>query len=595
LAREQRRLAAILAADVVSYSRLMGRDESGTLARLKTHRIERFDPTLARHGGRLVKLTGDGALAEFPSAVDALSAAIEFQQAMINANLQQPEDTRIVFRVGLHLGDLIVDGDDLYGDGVNVAARLEAEAPPGGIIVSRAVRDAVEGRLRAKLHALGELTLKNIERPIRAFRVEWDEADWQAAAASPARHSEPYAPTLALPAKPSIAVLPFQNMSGDPEQEYFADGMVEDIITALSRIPSLFVIARSSSFVYKGHAVDVRQVGRDLGVRYVMEGSVRKVGNRLRITGQLVESESGAHIWADKFDSLLDDVFDLQDRVTTAVAGAIEPSITQAEIRRVSRKPTENMLAYDWLLRALDEEKPWDRESSNRSIELARRAISLDPHFALAYAYLAKWIQRRKLYGWMSDEAAETTEGIQFAHRAVRLEPRDPTVLTEAAFALGHLNYDVETAIPLLDRAIALNPNSAAAYGWGAVVRNMAGDYTLAAEHVDRAIRLSPFDSGMFAFAKARGDSHLFRRQLPEAIHWLRKSAQLNANHSPTFWALGSALAHAGQMEDAKAAIRRLLELRPMSSATWQRQRRHFPERDFEYLLEGARLAGLPP
>ena len=302
MVRDQRKLAAIVAADVVGYSRLMGRDESGTLARLREHRTQRLEPVLARHGGRLVKLTGDGALAEFPSAVDALGAAIEFQQAMADANREQPEDTAIVFRIGLHLGDLIIEGDDLYGDGVNIAARLEAEAPPGGIIVSRAVREAVEGRLRAKLHALGELALKNIERPIRAFRVEWDEADWQAAATSPARHSEPDAPTLALPEKPSIAVLPFQNMSGDPEQEYFTEGVTEDIITELSRFHSLFVIARNSSFSYKGKSPDIRQVGRELGVRYVLEGSIRKSSNRIRVTGQLIDTVTGSHIWAERYD-----------------------------------------------------------------------------------------------------------------------------------------------------------------------------------------------------------------------------------------------------------------------------------------------------
>ena len=291
MAREQRKLAAILAADVVGYSRLMGRDESGTLARLREHRKQRFEPTLARHGGRLVKLTGDGVLAEFPSAVDALSAAIEFQQTMAEANEHQSEDTAIVFRIGLHLGGLIVDGDDLYGDGVNIAARLEAEAPPGGIIVSRAVREAVQGRLKAELHPLGELVLKNIDRPVRAFRVTWAQTEWRSETFASVEFSAPAAPlspVLALPDKPSIAVLPFQNMSGDPEQEYFVDGMVEEIITALSRIRWLFVMARNSSFTYKGKAVDVKQVGRELGVRYVLEGSVRKgalqgVGHVLRL------------------------------------------------------------------------------------------------------------------------------------------------------------------------------------------------------------------------------------------------------------------------------------------------------------------------
>jgi class 3 adenylate cyclase len=282
LAREQRKLAAVIAADVVGYSRLMGRDESGTLARLRKNRSERLDPVLARYGGRLVKLTGDGALVEFASAVDALSAAIEFQQAMTEVNSDQLADTALVFRMGLHLGDLIVDGDDLYGDGVNVAARLEAEAPAGGIVISRTVHEAVAGRLKATFDDLGSLALKNIGRPIQAYSVRWQPSDWQLPPASQVAvtpSAEQQAP-LPLPDKPSIAVLPFQNMSGNPEQEYFADGMVEDIITALSRFRSLFVIARNSSFTYKGKAVNVKHVARELGVRYILEGSVRKSGDQ---------------------------------------------------------------------------------------------------------------------------------------------------------------------------------------------------------------------------------------------------------------------------------------------------------------------------
>src|SRR5215208_1281778 len=342
--RVVRRLAAILAADVVGYSRLMGRDENGTLIRLKAHRTERLVPTLARHGGRLVKLTGDGALVEFPSAVDALGAAIAFQQAVTEANRDQPEDTRIVFRIGLHLGDLIVEGEDLYGDGVNVAARLEAEAPPGGIVVSRAIREAVEGRLKAKLHALGELALKNIERPIRAFRVEWDARDWRVSA--PATVAPPTSPVgipLTLPDKPSIAVLPFQNMSGDPDQEYFADGIVEEVITALSRFKSLFVIARNSSFTYKGKAIDIKHVGRELGVRYLLEGSVRRAGNRIRVTAQLVEAETGNHVWAERYDRDLADIFAVQDEISDAATIAIAPAIADAEQHRAMRRLPESL------------------------------------------------------------------------------------------------------------------------------------------------------------------------------------------------------------------------------------------------------------
>jgi adenylate cyclase len=391
--RVVRRLAAILAADVAGYSRLMGRDEYGTLARLKAHRTERLEPTLARHGGRLVKLIGDGALVEFPSAVDALGAAIEFQQAMADANRQQPPDTAIVFRVGLHLGDLIVDGEDLYGDGVNVAARLEAEAPPGGIVVSRAIREAVEGRLKAKLHALGELTLKNIERPIRAFQIEWDAADWRisvpAMAVLSKTTSSPTDAPLTLPDKPSIAVLPFQNMSGDPEQEYFADGISEEIITELSRFHSLFVISRNSSFSYKGKSPDLRQVGRELGVRYVLEGSIRKASNRIRVTGQLVDTLTGNHIWAERYDRVLEDIFAVQEEVTQAIVAAIAPQIASTEQSKANRRRPDNLSAYEIALRAWahasEGQDKADRTLFDQSIGEAKEALAIDPSSVLGH------------------------------------------------------------------------------------------------------------------------------------------------------------------------------------------------------------------
>jgi len=582
---EQRRLAAIVSADVAGYSRLMGRDESGTLAVLKSVRQEVVDPAIATHGGRIVKTTGDGLLLEFPSVVNAVRCAVEVQTAMADRTVEVAEDRRIAFRIGINLGDIIVEGDDIFGDGVNVAARLQEIAPPGGICISSRVHDDVRDRLDTAFDDDGIQALKNIARPVQVWR--WQPVKTVTSNAARA--------ALPLPDKPSIAVLPFQNMSGDHEQEYFADGITEDIITALSRIPSLFVIARNSTFTYKGKAIDVRQIGRELGVRYILEGSVRRAGKRLRITGQLVEAETGAHLWADKFDSELEDVFDLQDRVTIATAGAIEPSVTQAEIRRAGRKPTSSLQAYDWLLRALGEQQLYSRDGVDRAMQMARRAVDLDPRYAQAYAYLASWIQLRKIYGWMDDEVAETAEGVGFAHLAVQLEPNDPIVLTEAAFAIGHLNLDLATAIPWLDRAIALNPNSAWGFGRGAIVRNFAGDYGTAADHADRAIRLSPFDNHIFTFSKARGDSHLFRRQAPDAVEWLRRSAQENPRHAPTFLHLGSALAHAGQKEEAGAAIRRLLQLRPISSVRWQQQHRLYHRlSDYEYMLEGARVAGLP-
>ena len=435
MAREQRRLAAIFAADVVGYSRLMGRDESSTVARLREHRTQRLEPTLARHGGRLVKLMGDGALAEFPSAVDALGAAIEFQQAMAEANRDQPVDTAIVFRVGLHLGDLIVDGEDLYGDGVNVAARLEAEAPAGGIVVSYSVRDAVAGRLKATFDDLGNLVLKNIERPVQAFRVGWDLADWQVstAPAAPPAGSASTLPTdvpLTLPDKPSIAVLPFANMSGDPEQEYFADGISEEIITELSRFHSLFVISRNSSFSYKGKSPDLRQVGRELGVRYVLEGSIRKASNRIRVTGQLVDTLTGSHIWAERYDRVLEDIFSVQEEVTQAIVAAIAPQIESTEQSKANRRRPDNLSAYEIALRAWahawEGQDKADRTLIDQSIGEAKEALAIDPNSVLALDALA-WAHGVALFLEMgADPEHSLREAMWAAARAIELDGTDP-------------------------------------------------------------------------------------------------------------------------------------------------------------------------
>src|SRR5215469_5310852 len=334
---QTRRLAAILAADVAGYSRLMGADEEGTLERLKALRRELLDPKIAEHHGRIVKTTGDGLLVEFASVVDAVRCAVAVQQTMPERDTGVGADNRIELRIGINLGDVIVEGDDLYGDGVNIAARIEALADAGGVLVSNTVHDQVRDRLPFVFDDLGEQQVKNIARPVRVFRVR----DVGAAENAPTQSR----PALALPDKPSIAVLPFQNMSGEPEQEYFADGMVEEIITALSQIRWLFVIARNSTFTYKGQAIDVKQVGRDLGVRYVLEGSVRKGGNRVRITAQLIDATNGAHLWADRFDGSLEDIFNLQDKVALSIAGVIEPALQAAEIRYSIARPTSDLTA----------------------------------------------------------------------------------------------------------------------------------------------------------------------------------------------------------------------------------------------------------
>lgn len=598
MAREQRRLAAIVAVDVVGYSRLMGRDESGTVARLREHRQQRLEPVLTRHGGRLVKLTGDGALVEFPSAVDALGAAIEFQQAMAEVNRDQPEDTAIVFRAGLHLGDLIVDGDDLYGDGVNVAARLEAQAPAGGIVVSRAIREAVEGRLNAKLHALGELTLKNIERPIRAFRVEWDAADWQATVALPPEPMEQaaiVAPALALPDKPSIAVLPFQNMSGDPEQEYFADGMVEDIITALSRFKSLFVSARNSSFTYKGRAVDIKQVGRELGVRYVLEGSVRKAANKVRITGQLIDGESGAHLWADRFDGSLEDVFELQDQVTTSVVGAIAPKITQAEMERARRKSAGSLDAYDCFLRGIAQGGIMTREAQENALGFHRRAIELDKDFPAPHGAIARIYSFRVQQGWTVDKEWEQAETRRLAERVADIGHDDAEALCWAGHSIAVVCREYESGAALIDRALAINPNLAAGWqtrGWVSV---LLGEHQMALDQIARAQRLNPMDPQGFISDGGMGAANLGLRRYDEAVKWLARTLARQPNWMIPKRQSVIANAHAGNIEEARRLLEDIRRADPLlrlsnfrSLIQWSRPA------DVEMMLEGMRLAGLP-
>src|SRR5450759_283723 len=370
-ARVERRLAAILAADVAGYSRLMGVDEEGTLAALKAYRRDIIDPKIAEHHGRIVKTTGDGALVEFGSAVDAMRCAMEIQGTMAERNAATPEDQRIEFRIGINVGDIIIDDGDIYGDGVNIAARIETLASPGAICLSDNAYQQIKGKLALDVNDMGEQPLKNIAQPVRVYGVRYEAASVR--------------PALTLPDRPSIAVLPFQNMSGDPEQDYFCDGMVEDIITGLSRIKWLFVIARNSSFTYKGRAVDVKQVSRELGVRYVLEGSVRKVTNRVRITGQLIDATTGAHLWADHFDGTLEDVFDLQDQVTISVVSAIAPTLEQVEIERAKRKPTESLDAYDYFLRGTASLHQGTREAISEALRLFYRAIELDPEFSSAY------------------------------------------------------------------------------------------------------------------------------------------------------------------------------------------------------------------
>jgi len=467
----KRRLAAIFAADVEGYSRFMGSDEVATLDAL-TARREILDGLIASHGGRIANTAGDSVLAEFGSAVEAVRCAMEAQGALAQANSGLAENRQINFRIGIHVGDVMVRAGDLFGDGVNIAARLQTLARAGGLCVSGVTYDQVRKILPLEFTDLGAQVVKNIEEPIRAYQAKaHGDAVSSASKAAPPGDPKP----LALPDKPSIAVLPFQNMSGDPEQEYFADGMVEDIITALSRFKLLFVIARNSSFTYKGKLIDIKQVGRELGVRYVLEGSVRRAGSKVRITGQLIDASTGTHLWADHFDGILEDIFDLQDRVTGSVVSAIAPKVQQAELERSTRKPTESLDAYDYYLRGVALYPKPTKEDIEEALRLFSKAIELDPNFAAPYAAATRCYSTRRAFGWETDLAWETEETRRLIQRATTLGWDDAFVLGLCGFQTFYVLGDVEGGAALLERARILNPNLAILWGGAGLINGLPG------------------------------------------------------------------------------------------------------------------------
>jgi adenylate cyclase len=582
--RVQRRLAAILAADVAGYSRLMGADEEGTLARLKAHRRDLVDPKIAEHHGRIVKTTGDGLLGEFASVVDALRCALEVQRGMAQYNSSVPPEQRIEFRIGLNVGDIVIEAGDIYGDGVNVAARLEALAEPGGICVSSRVQEDARGKFDLTFNDLGEQKLKNITWPVRVYRVRVDN------------RAENLQPALVLPDKPSIAVLPFINMSGDPEQEYFADGIVEEIVTALSRNRWLFVIARNSSFTYKGRAVDVKQVGRELGVRYVLEGSVRKAGNKLRIAGQLIDASSGAHLWADRFEGGLEDIFDLQDQVTANVVGTIGVKVEQAEIERAKRKPTESLDAYDYFLRGMAYAYRWTREGSNEALSLFRRAIERDADFAPAYGMAAGCYVWRKANGWMEDPAQEAAEAIHLARRAAELGRDDAVALCWSGIAIAYFGSDLEEGGALIERSLALNPNLAVAWNLSSSVKVWLGDPETAIERIARAMRLSPLDPLTYYMETVIAHAHFVAGRYDEAAASAERAVQQQPAEyvsAVRIWAASSALA--GRQSDAEKALARLRQIDPTFRVCDLTDRVPFrrPE-DLARYADALRKAGLP-
>jgi adenylate cyclase len=573
-----RRLAAIMAADVAGFSAAMERDEEGTFARVQELRRDVIEPKIAEHLGRLIKTTGDGFLAEFASPIAATRCALAIQGELATAPLK--------LRIGLNLGDVIVEeSGDVYGEGVNIAARLEALADPGGVLISAKVFGEVEGKVEVAFTDRGEQQVKNIARPVRVYAAN-------IGVGAPATAAPDVKP-LPLPDKPSIAVLPFQNMSGDPEQEYFADGLVEDIITALSRFKSLFVIARNSSFTYKGRAVDIKQVGRELGVRYVLEGSVRKAGRKVRITGQLIEAATGAHLWADKFDGELEDVFELQDQVAGGIVGAIDPKLIEAEIVRVNRKPTAAVDAYDCFLQGAEYVNQWTGKNNDEALRLFHKAIELDPAYAQAYAYAAF------CYGWRNAAsgltATERAEAYHFAREAVRLGADDAFSLSWAAFALGWTFGELADAAALIDKALALNPNLARAWNQSGWIRIWLGNPDLAIEHLARAMRLSPLDAQFHTMESATAGAHLRAGRYAEASLWAERALRDQPNSLDAARLLAVSRALAGDLEKAKQAVQRMLHIAPGRGASAAYKNPHTtPPELAETYRAALRQAGLP-
>ena len=583
--RVDRRLAAVLAADIAGYSRLMGRAEERTLVELKELRKTLIDPSIASHRGRIVKTTGDGMLVEFASAVDAVRCAVDVQRAMVVHNVDVPQDLRIEFRIGIHVGDIIIDDNDIFGDGVNIAARLEGLALPGGVCVSDDAHRQIRGKVEVAFDDIGVQTLRNIAEPMRAWHV-------RDAAASNRSGQVPARPELALPDKPSIVVLPFDNMSAEEGQDYLADGIVEAITAALSCIRSFFVIARSSAFTYKGRATDAREIGRELGVAYLLEGSVQKVGNRLRIIVQLIQTEAGAHVWSSRYDGTVDEFFDLQDRITQQVAGALQPSIRLAEIERSRRKRPQDLGSYDYTMRAMPHLWVLEKEGSAKALELLESALAIDPEYPLALA-LAGWCHaQRSVYNWADNIADSQTKARALAERAANLSGDDPLILT----VLGAVNTFVRnygTARVLLERALTLDPNCA--WGWSRLgwIENYSDRPQKALQHFEQALRLSPIDPMNFNNYAGIGSAHEVAQDYDKAVEFYRRALLERPHATWIYRNLASALVGAGHVEEAKAAFAEMMRAYPDLTVTKFKEAMVFSGPTLERMAEHLRSLGL--
>jgi adenylate cyclase len=583
--RVERRLAAVLAADVAGYSRLMGADEVGTLEALKALRREIFDPAIAAHKGRIVKTTGDGLLVEFASVVDAVTCATEVQNHI--GSRAANDGSNMAFRIGINIGDVIIEGDDIFGDGVNIAARVESECEPGGVCLSGSAFEQVRGKTGFLFDDLGKKLLKNIDRPVRLYAIRPKQSPTTAVMKS-ALGAKPFP----LPDRPSIAVLPFQNLSGDPEQEYFADGMVEDIITALSRFKSLFVIARNSTFIYKGKAVEIKRVGEELGVRYVLEGSVRKAGNRLRITGQLIETATNSHIWADKFDGATEDVFDLQDQITTKVVGLIAPQIELAEIERAKRKPPADLDSHDCFLRGMALIHKYDFSEETRLF--FQKAWKLDPDYAAACATDA-WVSmnQQSTFGIvLSDE--RRAEAVRLAETAAELANDDALPLARAAHVLVYFDHQFDRAMSMVDKAVALNPNHGGVWHARGQVAFMCCNPDECIQSMAQSIRFNPRDPAIRALWIGSSWALWMKGQYEEGFALAARAIQFR----PTQWSLGAYIINAvslGHIDQAREAMKKSLTMAPDSRVSRFVKNPILRDPDLNERIAGIlRVAGMP-
>jgi adenylate cyclase len=574
-----RKLAAILYADVVGYSRLTGADEEGTHRNVAEY-LDAMAEMISGHGGRVVHYAGDAVLADFTSVVAAVECAVEVQKDLATRSAEIPDDRKVQFRIGVNLGDVIVARNDIYGNGVNVAARLEALAEPGGICVSASVFEQIKGNLDAGFEDMGPQEVKNIAEPVSAYRVLLD---------LPSNFDK----SPSLPDKPSIAVLPFDNLSGNPEQEYFSDGMTEDIITGLSRFRSLFVIARNSTFAYKGESPDVREVARDLGVQYILEGSVRCDGNRLRITAQLIDAESGTHLWAERFDRVLEDVFAVQDEVTEAIVAAIEPEIGDVERARAQRKPPESLKAWDLYQRGIAAYHSSTEEGFRSAIEQFDRVNEIDPTFAPAFAMAAVARIRYVLHFEPGDGGEHINQAQGKAHKSVTLDPRDPMCLWIDGRVYSMLGHH-DAAISRVEEAVALNPNDAMSHFILGVVLCTAGRTEEAIPHIDHSMRLSPRDIFLVGMLTHRAFCLFDLERYEEALKWMQRARLRTNPRTMTFALLTAVLTKLGRQEEAQVALNDLLAHAPEMSCSKYRANQFGAPEAMAHFADALREAGLP-